>query len=42
MNGGTKMADQKLNLNINFGEIWYLGVPDITDYRLQFISQKFN
>ena len=26
------MADQKLNLNINFGEIRYLGVPDITDY----------
>ena len=28
------MADQELNLNINFGEISYLGVPEITDYRL--------
>ena len=27
------MADQKLNLNINLGEIQYLlGVPNITDY----------
>ena len=24
-NGGTKMADQKLNLNINLGEIQYMG-----------------
>ena len=30
------MADQKLNLNINLGEI-----PDNTDYKLQFITQKF-
>ena len=28
------MADQKLNSHINLGEIWYLGVPDITDYKL--------
>ena len=27
------MADQKLNLNINLG--------DITDYKLKFITQKF-
>ena len=30
-NGGLKMPDQKLNSNINLGEIWYLGVPDMTD-----------
>ena len=24
-NGRTKMADQKLNVNINFGEIQYMG-----------------
>ena len=37
------MADQKLNLNINLGEIQYMGlVPDITDdYKLEFITQKF-
>ena len=29
------MADQKLNLNINLGETRYLGVPDITDYKLE-------
>ena len=29
--GGTKMADQKLNLNIYLGKIPYLEVPDITD-----------
>ena len=28
------MADQKLNSNINSGEIRYLAVPDITDYNL--------
>ena len=28
------MADQKLNLNINLGEIRYFGVPDIIDYKL--------
>ena len=28
-NDGTKMADHQLNLNINLGEIRYLGVPDI-------------
>ena len=27
------MADRKLNSNMNLGEIWYLGVPDITDYK---------
>ena len=37
------MADQKLNLNINLGEIQYMGtiVPDIIDYKLEFIIQKF-
>ena len=34
------MADQKLNLNINLGEIWYLEVSDITDYKLVFITKK--
>ena len=27
------MTDQKLNLNINLGKIWYLNVPDIIDYK---------
>ena len=33
------MVDQKLNLNINLGEIgtWEL-VPDITDYKLEFVT----
>ena len=35
------MADQKLNFNINLGEIRYLEVPDITDYKLVFITKKF-
>ena len=35
------MAGQKLNLNITLGEIRYLEVPDITDYKLVFITQKF-
>ena len=35
------MADRKLNLCINLGEIRYLGVPDITDYKLDFITRKF-
>ena len=30
-NGEDKMADEKLNLNINFCKIRCLGVPDITD-----------
>ena len=34
------MADQKLNLNINLDEIQYMGA-DITDYKLEFITQKF-
>ena len=34
------MTDKKLNLNINLGEIRYLGVSDITDYKLEFITQK--
>ena len=29
------MANQKLNLNVNLGEIRYLGVLDITDYKLE-------
>ena len=28
------MTDWKLNLNIKLGEIRYLGVPDIIDYKL--------
>ena len=28
------MTDQKLNLNMNLGEIRYLGVPDIINYKL--------
>ena len=35
------MADQKLSFNINLGEIRYLEVPDITDYKLVFITKKF-
>ena len=35
------MIDQKLNLNIILGEIRNLGITLITDYRLQFITQKF-
>ena len=30
-----------MNLNINLDEIRYLGVSDITDYKLGFITQKF-
>ena len=37
--GRTEIADQKLNLNINLGEIRYLGVPDITDYKLEHNSK---
>ena len=33
--------EQKLNLNINLGEIWFLGIPNITNYRLEFINHKF-
>ena len=29
------------NLNINLDEIRYLGVTDITDYKLEFITEKF-
>ena len=36
------MTNQKYNLNIDLGGIRYLGVPDITDYELEFITQKFN
>ena len=35
------MADQKLSLNINLGEIRHLEILDITDYQLVFITQKF-
>ena len=40
-NGRIKMADQKLNLNINWVKFstWEL-VPDITDYKLEFIAQE--
>ena len=34
------MTDQKLNLNINLGEIRYLEVPEIIDYKM-FMTQKF-
>ena len=34
------MVDQQLNLNINSSEIRYLGVPDIIDYRLEFVTQE--
>ena len=34
-------ADQKLNLNRNLGKIQYLEIPDITDYNLEFITEKF-
>ena len=32
------MTEQKLNLNLNLGEIRYLRVLDISDYRLVFIT----
>ena len=35
------MTDQQLNLNINLDKIRYIGVPDITDYRLEFITPEF-
>ena len=35
------MTDQKLSSNINLGEIRYLGVSEITDYKLEFKVQKF-
>ena len=37
------MAGQKLNLNINLGEIQYVWelVPDITDFKLYFMTPKF-
>ena len=34
------MADQKLNLNVNLGEIRYLKVPDITNYKWELITKK--
>ena len=33
--------EQKLNLNINLDEIWFLGIPNIINYRLEFINHKF-
>ena len=41
-NGRTKMTDQKLNLNMNLGEIRYLGVPDIINYKLVHDSEIQN
>ena len=36
------MAAQKLNLNINLGKIQSMGaISYITDYKLEFITQKF-
>ena len=40
LNGRTNITDQQLNIHINLSEIRYLGVPDITDYRVEFITQK--
>ena len=34
------MTDQKLNLNINLGEIRYLEVPDIIDCNSWFRNSK--
>ena len=34
------MTDSNLNLNI-LGEIRYLGIPDIIDYKLNGMNQKF-
>ena len=36
------MAEQKLNLNINFSQIRYLEVPDIIDYKLVHDSEIQN
>ena len=36
------MNDLKLNLNINSGEIRYLGDPDIVDYKLAHDSEIQN
>ena len=36
------MTDQKLNLNINLGEIWYLEIPDIINYKLVDDSETQN
>ena len=36
------MTDQKLNLNINLGEIRYLEVSDIIDYKLVHDSEIQN
>ena len=36
------MADQKLNLNINLNDIPYLGVPDISEYKVVHeVARKF-
>ena len=36
------MSDQKLNLNMNLVEIWYLRIPDILDYKLVYDSEIKN
>ena len=36
------MTDQKLNLNINLGEIRHLEVPDIINYKLDHDSETQN
>ena len=36
------MTDQKLNSNNNLGEIWYLEVTDIIDYKLVHDSEIQN
>ena len=41
-NGGTQITNQKLNLNIKLGEIRYLEVPDIIDYKLVHDSEIQN
>ena len=35
------MAEKKKNFNINLDEIRFLGVLEITDYKLEFITHKF-
>ena len=35
------MTDEKLYLNKNLGEIRNLAVSDTTDYKLEFITEKF-
>ena len=36
------MTDQKLNVNMNLGEIRHLGIPNIIDYKLVHDSEIQN